>query len=78
MEKNQDKTDIQFILSNSGAGSKCTNIDLHELYLRHLTEAALAYYQATGKDRFKDHGKSLDHILDVFCRSKSTAFSFRP
>lgn len=50
--------------------------DHHELYcLGHLLEAAIAYYQATGKDRFfKLMDKYVDHVIKCFCVDKTTEF----
>jgi DUF1680 family protein len=44
----------------------------HELYcMGHLTEAAVAYYQATGKDRFLNVMKRYaDHVAEAFGRGK--------
>ncbi|MBQ7638956.1 MAG: glycoside hydrolase family 127 protein [Clostridia bacterium] len=52
------------------------NRDHHELYcLGHLIEAAVAYYNATGKDRFINIlDKYIDHVIKVFVIEKSSAF----
>ena len=52
------------------------NRECHELYCAgHLIEAAVAYYQATGKDRFlKAMCKYADYIEKVFKIEKSAAF----
>ncbi len=49
----------------------------HELYCAgHLIEAAVAYYHATGKDKFlKLMCKYADHIENVFVKEKSAAFT---
>ncbi|MCH5197840.1 MAG: glycoside hydrolase family 127 protein [Oscillospiraceae bacterium] len=49
----------------------------HELYcLGHLIEAAVAYYNATGKDRFINIlDKFIDHVIKVFTEEMSSAFS---
>ncbi len=48
----------------------------HELYCAgHLMEAAVAYYQATGKDKFlKLMCKFADHIEQVFAKEKSAGY----
>lgn len=48
----------------------------HELYCAgHLMEAAVAYYEATGKDKFlKMVCRMADHIEQVFVRRKSASF----
>lgn len=52
------------------------NRDHHELYcLGHLLEAAIAYAQATGKDRFfRLMDKYVDHVIKRFCVDKTTGF----
>jgi uncharacterized protein len=50
-------------------GKRWTNLrDCHELYCAgHLIEAAVAYYQATGKRKFMDvMGRYVDHIASMF------------
>jgi uncharacterized protein len=50
-------------------GKRWTNLrDCHELYCAgHLIEAAVAYYQATGKRKFMDvMGRYVDHIAGMF------------
>ena len=50
-------------------GKSWTNLrDCHELYCAgHLIEAAVAYYQATGKRKFMDvMGRYVDHIASMF------------
>lgn len=51
--------------------------DHHELYcLGHLIEAAVAYYNATGRDRMiKLLDKYIDYVIRVFCEEKSTGFT---
>ena len=53
------------------------NRDCHELYCAgHLMEAAVAYYEATGKDKFlKIMCRYADLIEKVFVKEKSAAFS---
>ena len=53
-----------------------SNRDCHELYCAgHLIEAAVAYFDATGKDRFlKLMCRYADYIYDVFCVKHSAAF----
>lgn len=53
-----------------------TDRDCHELYCAgHLIEAAAAYYDATGKDRFlKLMCRYADYIYDVFLVKHSAAF----
>lgn len=53
------------------------NRDCHELYCAgHLMEAAVAYYQATGKRKFLDlMCKYADHIEERFVRNKDTGFT---
>lgn len=50
--------------------------DDHELYcLGHLTEAAIAYHQATGKDKLLNCAlKNIDLVYRVFVEEKSAAF----
>jgi DUF1680 family protein len=50
-------------------GKRWTNLrDCHELYCAgHLIEAAVAYYQATGKRKFMDvMGRYVDHVAGMF------------
>ena len=56
--------------------NRFTKIDNHELYcLGHLIEAAIAYHNATGKDRFlKLMIKYTDLVYKLFYEEKSTAF----
>jgi len=56
--------------------NRFTNRDHHELYCAgHLMEAACAYYQATGEDRFlKAMMKYADYIEKVFVEEQSAAF----
>lgn len=53
-----------------------TNRDLHELYcVGHMTEAAMAYYKATGKRKLLDCVlKNIDMIYRVFVTEQSAAF----
>lgn len=52
------------------------NRDAHELYCAgHLTEAAVAYYETTGKDKFlRLMCKYMDYIAKVFVEEKSAQF----
>lgn len=52
------------------------NRDCHELYCAgHLFEAAVAYFEATGKDRFLRYmEKYADYIYKVFIEEKSSEF----
>ena len=54
-----------------------TNRDMHELYCAgHLTEAAVAYFNATGKDKFlKLMCKYMDCIEKAFITEKTARFS---
>lgn len=56
---------------------KFGNRDHHELYcLGHLLEAACAYYQATGSDRFiRILDRYVDLVIRVFVEEKSAAFT---
>ena len=57
-------------------GKRWTNRDCHELYCAgHLMEAACAYYNATGRDRFLNCMKKYaDYIAKVFTEEHSAAF----
>lgn len=77
IEKNQDKNgyfNIYFTVVKPEKRFK--NRDCHELYCAgHLMEAACAYYNATGKDKFlKLMEKYADHIAKVFTEDKSASF----
>lgn len=78
MEKNQ-RTDgyfnIYFITVDPA--NRFKNRDWHELYCAgHLLEAAVAYADATGKDRFLNiMEKYMDYITKVFVHEKSAAFT---
>lgn len=54
-----------------------SNRTCHELYCAgHLIEAAVAYFEATGKDKFlKLMCRFADYIYDVFVTEKSAAFT---
>lgn len=56
--------------------NRFTNRDRHELYCAgHLTEAAVAYYYATGKDKFlRLMRKYIDYIYQVFYVESSASF----
>ncbi|MBE7020538.1 MAG: glycoside hydrolase family 127 protein [Ruminococcaceae bacterium] len=57
-------------------GKRFTNRDKHELYCAgHLIEAAIAYYNATGKDKFlKIMCRYADLIDRIFIKEKTAAF----
>lgn len=57
--------------------ARFTDRDCHELYCAgHLMEAACAYYEATGRDRFlKLMEKYADYIAKVFMVEQSAAFA---
>lgn len=79
MEKNQAPSGyFNSYFQTVAPEDKWTNIHLHELYcIGHLIEAAVAYYNATGKNRFlKIMEKSIDHIYDVFVEKQSAAFRY--
>lgn len=78
IEKNQGEDgyfNIYFTVIEPG--KRFSNRDCHELYCAgHLTEAAVAYYNATGKDKFlKLMRKYIDYIYQVFYVEDSAAFS---
>lgn len=52
----------------TGLDKRWTDMDRHEMYCAgHLTEAAVAYYKATGKREFLDVAiRMADHIMSVF------------
>jgi DUF1680 family protein len=52
----------------TGLENRWQNMDKHEMYCAgHLTEAAIAYYQATGKRKLLDVSiRMADHIMDLF------------
>ena len=58
-------------------GKRFTNRDNHELYCAgHLTEAAVAYYYATGKDKFlRIMCRYMDCIEKAFITEKTASFS---
>lgn len=57
-------------------GSRFQNQDRHELYcLGHLLEAAVAYYEATGRDRFLNTmDRYVELVYRTFVEEKSAAF----
>jgi len=78
MEKNQRSDgyfNIYFITVDPA--NRFKNRDWHELYCAgHLLEAAVAYADATGKDRFLNiMEKYMDYITKVFVHEKSAAFT---
>ncbi len=78
IEKNQDENgyfNIYFTVCEPD--NRFVNRMAHELYCAgHLTEAAIAYYKATGKDKFLQlMCKYLDHIETVFIKEDSAEFS---
>ena len=52
----------------TGLENRWTNCDYHEMYCAgHMTEAAVAYYKATGKRKFLDVAiKMVEHMMSVF------------
>lgn len=52
----------------TGLDKRWTNMDKHEMYCTgHMIEAAVAYYQATGKRQLLDVAiKMVDHIMSIF------------
>lgn len=58
------------------SGKRFTQRTNHEFYgVGHLIEAAAAYYQPTGKDRFfKLMGRYASTIETVFCKECSAGF----
>ena len=52
----------------TGLEKRWTNMDMHEMYCAgHLIEAAVAYYQATGKRTLLDVGiKMANHMMSIF------------
>ncbi len=58
-------------------GGRFTNRDRHELYAAgHLMEAAVAYYDATGKDKLlRCACRYADYIRKVFAEDRSAAFA---
>jgi DUF1680 family protein len=52
----------------TGLDKRWQNIDMHEMYCAgHMIEAAVAYYQATGKRKFLDVSiRMANHLMDVF------------
>ena len=77
MEKNQQPDGyFNIYYTVCEPGRRFTNRDCHELYCAgHLTEAAVAYYYATGKDKMlKIMCKYLDLIDRIFRVEDSAAF----
>ncbi len=78
IEKNQDENgyfNIYFTVCEPD--NRWVNRMAHELYCAgHLTEAAVAYYNATGKDKFlKLMQKYMEHIETVFIKEDSADFN---
>ena len=78
IEKNQGEDgyfNIYFTVVEPG--KRFTNRDCHELYCAgHLMEAACAYYNATGRDRFlKIMERYADYIAKVFMVDHSASFN---
>lgn len=78
IEENQEKDgyfNIYYIVCEPG--KRFTNRDMHELYCAgHLFEAAVAYYEATGKERFlKLMERYADCIYEVFVNKKTALFA---
>ncbi len=79
IEKNQDESGyFNSYFQTMEPDNKWKRIGDHELYcIGHLIEAAVAYYKATGKDRFlKLMEKSVDHIIDVFTIKQTSEFKY--
>lgn len=79
MEKNQDESGyFNSYFQTVEPDQKWQRIADHELYcIGHLLEAAIAYYDATGKDRFlKIMEKSVNHIYHVFVETESAGFKY--
>ncbi len=77
IEKNQDENGYFNIYHTVAEPDiRFKNRDHHELYcLGHLIEAAVAYYNATGKDRFLNlMDKYIDLVIRVFTVEKSAGF----
>lgn len=77
IEKNMDEYGYfnSYYLTVPGA-KRWSDRTCHELYCAgHLIEAAVAYYEATGKDKFLNlMCRYADYIYDVFVTEKSAAF----
>lgn len=56
--------------------NRWNNRDMHELYaIGHMIEAAVAYYEATGKDKYLQCAcRAADHTYQVFVVEQSAAF----
>lgn len=54
--------------SITGLDNRWTDMDKHEMYCAgHMLEAAIAYYHATGKDKFLEVSKKMvEHMMSVF------------
>lgn len=52
----------------TGLENRWTNMDMHEMYCAgHMIEAAIAYYNVTGKTKFLDVSKRMvEHMMSVF------------
>lgn len=77
IEKNQHEDGyFNIFFTVCEPGMRFTNRDRHELYCAgHLFEAACAYYEATGKDRFlKLMEKYVDCIYRIFVEENSAVF----
>lgn len=78
IEKNADENGYfnSYFLLEENQDKQFTNRDWHELYCAgHLIEAAVAYYEATGKDRFlKCMCKYADYIYNTFLTENSASF----
>lgn len=55
-------------------------LEAHELYcIGHMTEAAVAYFEATGKDKLLNvMKKCADHIYDIFITGKKAGYPGHP
>lgn len=56
----------------TGLENRWTNMDMHEMYCAgHMLEAAIAYYNVTGKTKFLDVSKKMvEHMMSVFGPNK--------
>lgn len=59
---------INTYYSLTGLENRWTNMDMHEMYCAgHMIEAAIAYYNVTGKTKFLDVSKKMvEHMMSVF------------
>ena len=77
IEKNQwEDGYVNSYFTTCAPESRFTNREWHELYCAgHLMEAAVAYYEATGKDRFLKIMEKYAHCIEkIFVTEKSAKF----